>query len=150
MQTDIQKIVSVSGYSGLYKYLSQARHGIIVESIKDGKRMCIPALAKVSSLADITVYTENGDDLMLKEILIKIREKTGGEKAVSHKAASEELMAYFSEIVPGYSRDKVFPHHVKKMIEWYNILQENDLLDFTEDKPEEQGEDKEDKENTES
>jgi hypothetical protein len=137
MQTDLQKIVSISGQPGLYKYLSQARHGIIVESIKDGKRTCVPASVKVSSLAEITVYTDSGDDLLLKEIFLKIEEKTGGQQAISHKSPSEELMAYFEEVVPEYNREKVYPHHVKKMIEWYNILQENHLIDFAEDKTEE-------------
>jgi hypothetical protein len=138
MQTDLQKIVSISGQPGLYKYLSQARHGVIVESIKDGKRSCVPATTKISSMAEITIYTNNGDDLLLKEILLKIRDKTNGEQAISHKAPTEELMAYFEEIVPEYNKDKVYPHHVKKMIEWYNILQENQLLDFAEEEKEEE------------
>jgi hypothetical protein len=138
MQTDIQKIVSISGQSGLYKYLSQARNGVIVENIKDGKRTCFPVSAKISSLAEITIYTENGDDLLLKEIFLKFKEKTNGEKAISHKSSTEELIAYFKEVVPEYDRDRVYPHHIKKMIEWYNILQEYQLLDFTEDKKEEQ------------
>jgi hypothetical protein len=132
MQTDLQKIVSISGQPGLYKYLSQTRHGVIVESMKDGKRTCIPSSSKISSLAEITVYTKNGDDMLLKEIFLKIRENTNGEKAISHKSSPKELMAYFEEIVPEYDKDKVFPHHVKKMIEWYNILQENMLLHFEE------------------
>jgi hypothetical protein len=140
MQTDLQKIVSIAGQPGLYKYLSQARHGMIVENMKDGKRTCVPASSKVSSLAEITVYTQNGDDLLLKEIFTKIKEKTNCEKAISHKSSPEELMAYFEEIIPDYDKERVFPHHVKKMIEWYNILQENMLLDFEENKQEEDGE----------
>jgi hypothetical protein len=136
MQTDLQKIVSISGQPGLYKYLSQARHGIVVESIKDGKRTCIAASVKVSSLAEITVYTDSGDDLLLKEIFVKIKEKNNGEKIISHKSPPEELMTCFEKIVPEYSKEKVYPHHVKKIIEWYNILQENQLLDFIEDKKE--------------
>jgi hypothetical protein len=145
--TDLQKIVAISGQPGLYKYLSQARHGIIVESIKDGKRTCIPASAKISSLAEITVYSNSGDDLLLKEILLKIKAKTNGEKAISHKSSPEELMAYFREVVPESDKDKVYSHHVKKMIEWYNILQENYLLDFEEE--EEQQEEEEQEENQE-
>jgi hypothetical protein len=136
MQTDLQKIVSISGHPGLYKYLSQARHGIVVESIKDGKRTCISASTKISSLAEITIYTNSGNDLLLKEILLKIKDKTDGEQAISHKSPNEELMAYFEEVVPEYNKEKVYPHHVKKMIEWYNILQENQLLDFVEDEKE--------------
>ncbi|MDR0386294.1 MAG: DUF5606 domain-containing protein, partial [Prevotellaceae bacterium] len=129
----MKKIVSISGQPGLYMYLSQARHGIIVENIKDGKRTCIPSTVKVSSLAEITIFTNSSNDLLLKEIFLKIKEKNGGEKAISHKSPNEELMAYFEEIVPEYNRDKVYPHHVRKMLEWYNILQESQLLDFAED-----------------
>jgi cobalamin biosynthesis protein CobT len=146
MQTDLQKIVSISGRPGLYKYLSQARHGIIVESINDGKRTCISSSVKISSLAEITVYSSNGDDLLLKEIFLKIKEKTNGEKALSHKSPQEELMAYFEEIVPECDKEKVYPHHVRKMIEWYNILQENYLLDFEEDEDEEDKEEQANKE----
>jgi hypothetical protein len=134
MQTDLQKIVSIAGQPGLYRYLSQARHGMIVENIKDGKRTCVSA--KVSSLAEISIYTISGDDLLLREILLRIKEKTNCEKAISHKSPKEELMAYFEEVVPEYDREKVFPHHVKKMIEWYNVLQENMMLDFVEEKQE--------------
>jgi hypothetical protein len=138
MQTDLQKIVAISGHPGLYKYLSQARHGVIVESIKEGKRFCIPQSAKMSSLAEITIYTDGGDDLLLKEILLKIKEQTNGEKTISHKSAPEELMAYFKQVVPEYNQEKVYPHHVKKMIEWYNILQENQMLDFVENEKNEE------------
>ncbi|MDR2383244.1 MAG: DUF5606 domain-containing protein [Prevotellaceae bacterium] len=148
--TDLQKIVSISGQPGLYKYLSQARHGIIVESIKDGKRTCVSASAKINSLAEITVYSNNDDDLFLKEIFLKIKAKTNGEKAISHKSSPEELMAYFEEVVPECDKEKVYPYHVKKMIEWYNLLQEYQLLDFEEEQKQEEEKEEENKEVTES
>jgi hypothetical protein len=134
--TDLHKIVAIAGQPGLYKYLSQARHGTIVESIKDGKRTCIPASAKISSLAEITVYSNSGEDLFLKEIFLKIKAKANGEQAISHRSSPEELMAYFDDVVPEYDKGKVYSHHVKKMIEWYNILQEHRLLDFEEEEEE--------------
>jgi hypothetical protein len=136
--TDLQKIVSIPGQPGLYKYLTQARHGAIVENIKDGKRSCIPASAKMSSLAEITVYSNSNDDLFLKEIFLKIKAKTNGEKAISHKSSPEELTAYFAEVVPEYNKERVYVSHIKKMIEWYNILQENHLLDIEDEQTEEQ------------
>ncbi|MDR0559829.1 MAG: DUF5606 domain-containing protein [Prevotellaceae bacterium] len=132
MQTDLQKILSISGYSGLYRYLSQARHGVVVESLKDKKRICLPTAAKMSSLSDITIYTETSEDLMLKDVFVKIREKYSAEKILSHKSSTEELMSFFGEIVPEYSKNKVFASHVKKIVEWYNLLQEYDMLEFTE------------------
>jgi hypothetical protein len=129
MQTDLQKILAITNYHGLFRYLSQARQGIIVESLIDGKRMRVPAASKVSALSDITVFTD-GEDLYLRDIFLKIKEQTGGEPTVSHKATTAELTEYFATVVPDYNRDKVFPSHIKKIVEWYNILQANDLLDF--------------------
>ena len=144
METDLQKILSIAGHQGLFKYLSQARQGIIVESIKDGKRTCIPSANKVSSLSDITIFTNNDDDLLLRDIFLRIKEKSNDEQILSHKSPTDELMSYFEEIIPEYDKDKVFPSHVKKMIEWYNILQENNLLNFlAEEKAEESEEEKE-------
>ena len=131
MQVDLQKILSASGYSGLYRYLSQGRQGIIVENLVNGKRSCLPPAAKVSSLADITIFTSE-DDMMLKDVLLKIKEKENGGHSIPAKSAPEALIAYFDELIPAYDKNKVFPSHMKKMIDWYNILQTNDMLDFME------------------
>lgn len=135
MQVDLQKILSVSSYPGLYKYVSQARQGIIVESLANKKRICLPSTAKVSSLGDITIFTET-DDMLLKDVLQKMKEKHGGQASISHKSDPQELVKYFEELLPEYDKEKVFPSHMKKMVEWYNILQQNDLLDFIEAKTE--------------
>ena len=140
MQVDLQKILSASGYPGLYKYLSQGRQGIIVESLLNGKRSCLSPTAKVSSLSDITIFT-NEDDMMLKDVFLKIKEKENGGASIPAKSATEDLVAYFEELIPAYDKDKVFPSHMKKIIDWYNILQTNDMLDFVE-KTEEQVEEK--------
>lgn len=142
MQVDLQKILSASGYPGLYKYLSQGRQGVIVESLLTGKRSCLPHSAKVSSLSDITIFT-NGDDMLLQEVFVKIREKENGGAAISSKSAPEELIAYFAELIPEYDKNKVFPSHMKKLVEWYNTLQQKDLLDFEEKKDENKEEDDE-------
>ncbi|MDR1896492.1 MAG: DUF5606 domain-containing protein, partial [Prevotellaceae bacterium] len=124
MQVDLQKILSITGHPGLYRYLSQARQGVIVENLIDGKRMRVPPTAKISTMSDITIFTNSDEDLMLIDVFRKIKDKTNGEQALSHKSSTEELMRYFEEIIPEYRKDKVFPSHVRKIIEWYNVLQE--------------------------
>ena len=136
MQVDLQKILSISGYPGLYKYISQARNGIIVESLNDKKRMCASSAERVSSLGDIAIYTDT-EDVELKNVFLKIKEKHNSEASISHKSLPEELKKYFEEILPDYDRDRVYLSHIKKVIEWYNILQKNDMLDFMEEKEEE-------------
>lgn len=129
MQVDLQKILSVSGQPGLYKFISQARQGIVVESLIDKRRVCLPSTAKVSSLGDITIFTQT-DDMLLKDVFKRIKEKHNGEQSISTKVAPKELLTYFEEVIPEFDTEKVFPSHIKKMVDWYNILQKNDLLDF--------------------
>lgn len=130
MQIDLQKILAAPGYPGLYRYLSQGRQGIIVENLVNGKRSCMPPRAKVSTLSEITVFTTSEDDTMLKDVFEIIKEKESGNPTISAKASEEELIAYFEELIPTYDKDKVFISHMRKIIDWYNVLQANDMLDF--------------------
>ena len=65
-KTDLKKILSVSGQHGLFLYLSQARNGVIVESLETKQRTTFGTSAKISSMADISVYTTT-EDVSLKE-----------------------------------------------------------------------------------
>ena len=137
MQVDLQKILSISGYPGLYQYVSQARNGIIVESLANKKRMCAGGNERVSSLGDIAIYTDT-EDMALKDVLLRIKEKQAGAEAISHKSSPEELVKFFEEVLPEYDKDRVYPSHIKKAIEWYNLLQKNDMLDFVEENEEQE------------
>jgi hypothetical protein len=137
----LKDILSISGKPGLFKFVSQGRNGIIVESLADKKRLHAHATARVSSLEDITVFTEEGE-LALAKVMKKIKENEEGNKALNAKKASaDELKAYFEEILPEYDKERVYVSDIKKIISWYNILHEHDLLDMVEEeeKKEEKG-----------
>ncbi|MDR0581717.1 MAG: DUF5606 domain-containing protein [Prevotellaceae bacterium] len=131
---DLQKILAITDYPGLFRRLSQGRNGIIVESMLDGKRMNAGASMRITALSDVAIYTDT-EELPLREALIKIKEKENGEAAIDHKSAPEVLRKYFEEVLPNYDRERFYPSHMKKTLEWYNLLQKNNLLDF--DKEEE-------------
>ncbi len=127
---DLKEIMAVSGYPGLYKFVSQGRSGIIVESLVDKKRTNVPASAKVSSMGDIAVFT-NAEDVPLHRVLQAIKDKHSAGASINPKQTSDEdLKKYFAEILPDYDRDRVYMSDIKKIISWYNILQQNDILDF--------------------
>jgi hypothetical protein len=139
---DLKKIMSVSGYSGLFKFVSQGRSGLIVESLVDKKRTNIPPTAKVSNISDIAVFTDS-DDVPLRELLQTIKEKSGGGPSIDPKSASEEeVRQYFTEILPSYDKSRVYFSDIKKIISWYNLLQQNGILNFeaAEEKPDEAAE----------
>lgn len=127
--TDLSKILSISGKPGLYKTIAQVKTGVVVESLIDGKRFQAFAHNKVSSLEEISVFTET-EDKPLKEILNTIREKTEGGKAPDPKADDRKLKDFFETILPDYDRERVYVSHIKKICAWYNLLQEKEMLDF--------------------
>jgi hypothetical protein len=111
--------------------VAESKNNIIVESLETLKRMPVHSTSKVSALEDIAIYTENSD-VPLKEIFKLIFDKENGSPAISPKSSANELKAYFEKIVPEYDKDRVYISDIKKVLLWYNTLQKNDLLDFTE------------------
>jgi hypothetical protein len=128
----LEGILAISGHSGLFKLVAESKNNIIVESIETQKRMPVYSTAKVSALEDIAIYTYEGDT-PLKEIFKSISEEEEGGPAISHKASGNELKSYFEKVVPDYDQDRVYVSDIKKVLMWYNTLQENDMLDFSEE-----------------
>ncbi len=131
MKTDLSKILSISGHSGLFLYLSQSRTGAIVESLADKKRTCFGMNSKMSTLADISIYTDEGE-VKLKEVFTKMKEVLGDDDAPTSKSTPEELKAFFAKALPDYDRDRFYVSHMKKVVEWYNALKHYASLDFEE------------------
>ena len=139
----LKGILAISGQQGLFKLIAESKNNIIVESLDTGKRMPAYSTSKISALEDIAIYTDTAD-IPLKVVFKAISEKQDGGAAVSHKLPADKLKAYFEEILPEYDRDRVYVSDIKKVILWYNILQEKNMLDFSD---EESGEKNESEEN---
>ena len=126
----LDKILSIGGKPGLYKLLTQTRSGFVGESLLDGKRVTVGMRSNVSVLSEIAIYTLE-EEVPLREVFQKIKEKEDGKKTgISHKAEKIELEEYFFEILPNYDEDRVYASDIKKIIQWYNILIDNNLSDF--------------------
>ena len=120
-------IISISGKSGLSKIVSQTRTGLIVETIEDGKRSAVHGAERVSSLEDISIYTLE-EDVSLSDVFDKMFKMAKGEKIISHKSSADELKTYLKGVLPDYDEDRVYVSDIKKLVQWYNLLQEKDLL----------------------
>jgi hypothetical protein len=140
----LEKILSISGHGGLFKMVSQAKNSIIVESLVDGKRMPAYATSRISALEDISVFTEEGDK-KLEEVFKLIFEKEDGKQAISPKSSANALKAYFEEILPDYDRDRVYVSDIKKILSWYNLLIEKEMLDVSDNDDETEEKNEEEK-----
>jgi hypothetical protein len=137
MKTDLTRILAISGQSGLFLYVSQARNGAIVEALADKKRTSVGVTSKITSLADISIYTDD-EEVKLQDVFVSMKEILGDADAPTSKAAPEELKALFEKALPTYDRDRFYVSHMKKVVDWYNNLKKYASLDFV--NPEEESE----------
>ena len=142
MKTDLSKILAVSGQSGLYLYISATRSGAVVEALADKKRSAVSASSRITSLADISIYTDE-EEVKLQEVFLNMKEVLGDADAPSSKSAPEELKALFEKALPTYDRDRFYVSHMKKVVEWYNALKNYASLDFVDLDAEAEGADQE-------
>ena len=128
----LRTILSISGKPGLYKLESHAKNMLIVESLIDKKKIPAHAKDKVISLGDIAIYTEDGET-PLHKVLTSVKEKENGEVASINptKASTDEMRAYFAEVLPNFDRDRVYPSDIRKLLNWYNILIKAGINEFT-------------------
>lgn len=128
-----QTILAISGKPGLYKLVSRNKMNLIVESLTDHKRVPAFASDRVTSLADIAMYTYE-EDVPLMKILASLRDKEEGKPSSLNfkKATTDELQEYFATILPDFDRERVHSSHIKTLIKWYNILVEAGITNFEE------------------
>ena len=124
---NLEKILAISGKPGLYVLRVQTRTGFVAESLLDGKKITVNLKSNVSLLSEISIYTYEGEK-PLAEIMQKIADKENKGQAISHKEDNATLTAYFKEILPDYDEERVYPSDIKKVLNWYNMLQAKGLV----------------------
>ena len=131
MKTDLARILSVSGQHGLFNYIAQARNGAIVEALSDKRRTCFDMKSRITTLADISIYTSEGE-MKLQEVFQKLHDTLGEADAPTSKASADELKALFLKAIPNYDVDRFYVSHMKKVVDWYNELKNFASLDSEE------------------
>ena len=131
----LKEILSISGKPGLFKLINNTANALIVESLLDGKRFPAYSNAKIIALEDISIYTED-EDMPLKTVFKRMYEKEEGKPAINHKESSAVITNYIESVIPEYDADRVYVSDMRKMIQWYNLLLDKNLLNF--DEPEEE------------
>lgn len=134
----LKDILSISGHSGLFKFVAQSSKSIIVESLETHQKMPVYFSSKVSALEDIAIYTED-EEVPLAQIFEKIyKMENKGKTSVSAKSTNDDIKEYFEDILPAYDKERVYVSDMKKVLNWYNILWEQKMLKFEEEKPAEE------------
>lgn len=132
---NVDKILAISGKPGLYELKLQTRSGFVAESLLDGKKITVGMRSNVSLLSEISMYTYS-EEKPLAEIMRAIAVKENEGPCISHKEDNAALVAYFASVVPDYDQERVYPSDIKKVFNWYNILQSKGLVSKEEPKVE--------------
>tara|TARA_X000000368_G_scaffold364040_1_gene309520 strand:- start:190 stop:618 length:429 start_codon:yes stop_codon:yes gene_type:complete len=132
---ELEGIINVSGKPGLFKVISKSNNTVIIESLTDKKRTAIYSHNQANLLDEIGIYTYN-DTVPISDIFTKIAEKTSCGPSINHKSSKDDLINFFREILPEYDEDRVYISDIKKVIQWYNIMQSVDLIKIQKNKKE--------------
>ena len=128
---DLSNILSISGKNGLFKLISQGKSNFIVESLEDKKRFPAFQNEGISTLDNISIYT-NEEPVELAKLFQAIYIKQDKQPLEYKSLTDAQLREYFREVLPNYDEDKVFISNIKKAYYWYNILLKNDLITIDE------------------
>ncbi|WP_288946457.1 DUF5606 domain-containing protein [uncultured Porphyromonas sp.] len=124
-------IISISGKSGLYKLINRTRMPFTAEDLESGRRMPLFARDNIVSLADISIYTEEGEKPLgevFEEIKSKHPETIENESEVL--GSSSNLRSFMEEVLPIYDKERVHDSDIKKLIKWYNLLRKAGMETF--------------------
>ncbi len=126
---DLSRVIAISGKPGLFKLISQTRSGFVVEDLEKGKKMNIAANYNVSLLDNVAIYGVSQEH-PLAEVFFRIYKKENGGAAIDHKESGANLRTYMEEVLPEYDADRVYDSDLKKLFQWYNLLQSKGLLNI--------------------
>jgi len=124
---NLDKILAISGKPGLYALKVQTRTGFVAESLVDGKKITVGLRSNVSLLSEISMYTY-AEEKPLAEVMRSIAKKENNGPTPAFKDDKAQLTAYFIEILPDYDQERVYASDIKKVINWYNVLQSKGLV----------------------
>jgi hypothetical protein len=131
MPIDLRQVAAISGQSGLYQIVKPTRTGVIVQSLEETpKTMVAQARHRMSILDEISIYTTDEEgNVPLAEVFERIHEKYGDTLPLSEKPSNEDYQKFMSDVLPNYDEEKVYTSDMKKLANWYLIV--NKHLGFT-------------------
>ncbi len=125
---DLSKLVAVSGKSGIYKLINNRSNGLILEDLDLGKKRFFSSRSyQFTPLDSISIYTID-ETVALKVVFESIFNQLDSLPPVEITASSDDIKAYFEQILPEYDTDRVFLSDIKKIIKWFNFLHSRNLI----------------------
>lgn len=126
---NLEKLVAVSGMSGLFKLAANRSNGLVLEDISSGKMKFFNARQhKFTPLESIGIYTDDGETAALKEVFEAMQAQAAENPPVDADADPTALFEYFAKVLPSFDRDRVHASDIRKVLKWFAFMQTHNLL----------------------
>lgn len=134
---NLKDLIAVSGISGVFRIAGNRSNGLIIEDLDTGKKKFAPARRhQFTPLESIAIYTDD-DSTELAKVFSNMLEQIEDNPPVNPNAKPDDLREYFADVLPDFDRDQVSSGDIKKVIKWFNFLNERNLLSLEKETVEE-------------
>lgn len=135
---NLKDILAVSGMSGLYKLSATRGNGLVVEDLETGKtQFCSVRKHQFTPMETVAIYTM-ADTIEIRDVFRRMLEQLEDNPPVDTKAPQADIKDYFEDIIPEYDKDRVYVSDMKKVIKWFNYLNNKGYLAEDDDSTQEE------------
>lgn len=121
---EYNKLISVTGFSGLFELVSSKTDGAIIRSLEDNTTKFVSnRLHQFSHLESIEVYTED-DNVNLADIFNAMSELN---IELPSEKDNKAIRTYFEKVYPKMDFEKVYNSDMKKMVRWFSLIKKHEI-----------------------
>ena len=132
----LDEYIAVSGLPGVFRVAASRSNGLLIEDLDTGKsKFASVRKHQFTPLASVAIYTVM-DSTPLNEIFQTMKDQLGTNPPVPLNGPTADIFEYFESILPDFDRDKVYISDIKKVIKWFQFLNDRNLLETTSDEEE--------------
>ena len=125
---NLEPYIAVSGLPGIYKMMTNRSNGLVVGELDSDKtRFCSMRTHQFTPLGTVAIYTLE-DTVELKVVFQTMLDRLNDIPPPTSKSSKEAYFEYFDQILPDYDEDKVYLSDIKKVVKWFNFLNDRNLL----------------------
>ncbi len=125
---NLDKLVAVSGLSGIYRMVTNKNNGLIIEDLDSGKkRFASSRKHQFTPLESIAIYTDD-DSTELAKVFSSMLDQLEDNPPVKTNGSSNDIKEYFADVLPNYDKDRFHMSDMKKVIKWFNFLNDRGVL----------------------
>lgn len=121
---EYNRIVAVTGLTGLFEIMSSKSDGALVRSLADNSTRYVSSrVHNLSHLESIEVYTIR-DNVNLAEVFLAMKDSS---EELPNVKDNKALKGYFEKVYPDLDFERVYASDMKKMVKWFEILRDGNI-----------------------